>query len=195
MGIKTGDQYLSGLRDGREVWLRGKRIEDVTSEPGLARGARTLATFLDKVHEPEQLEKLTYSDPGSDERFNISFLQPRTQQDVIRRGAAFYEWAKWSHGMFGRTLRDVGDQAALRLGWPAVDGDAARSHGHEAQDCLEERRLARAVGSDDPHEPALLRGHVHVQEDGFPVVGDRQALHVESGLVAGILWTGKGDHR
>ena len=58
MGIKTGDQYLSGLRDGREVWLRGKRIEDVTSEPGLARGARTLATFLDKVHEPEQLEKL-----------------------------------------------------------------------------------------------------------------------------------------
>ena len=52
---------------------------------------------------PEQLEKLTYSDPGSEERYSISFLQPRTQQDVIRRGAAFYEWAKWSNGMFGRT--------------------------------------------------------------------------------------------
>ena len=103
MGIKTGDQYLSGLRDGREVWLRGKRVADVTCEPGLARGARTLAMFLDKVHEPEQLAKLTYTDPGSDERYNISFLQPRTQQDVLRRGAAFYEWAKWSNGMFGRT--------------------------------------------------------------------------------------------
>ena len=103
MGIKTGDQYLSGLRDGREVWLRGNRVADVTCEPGLARGARTLAMFLDRVHEPEQLAKLTYTDPGSDERYNISFLQPRTQQDVLRRGAAFYEWAKWSNGMFGRT--------------------------------------------------------------------------------------------
>ncbi|MEE8077382.1 MAG: 4-hydroxyphenylacetate 3-monooxygenase, oxygenase component [Pseudomonadales bacterium] len=103
MGIKTGDQYLSGLRDGREVWLRGNRVADVTCEPGLARGAHTLAMFLDRVHEPEQLAKLTYTDPGSDERYNISFLQPRTQQDVLRRGAAFYEWAKWSNGMFGRT--------------------------------------------------------------------------------------------
>ena len=103
MGIKTGDQYLSGLRDGREVWLRGNRVADVTCEPGLARGALTLAMFLDRVHEPEQLAKLTYTDPGSDERYNISFLQPRTQQDVLRRGAAFYEWAKWSNGMFGRT--------------------------------------------------------------------------------------------
>lgn len=103
MGIKTGEQYLSGLRDGREVWLRGKRVADVTCEPGLARGAHTLATFLDRVHEPEQLDKLTYIDSGGDERYNISFLQPRTQPDVVRRGAAFYEWAKWSNGMFGRT--------------------------------------------------------------------------------------------
>jgi len=103
MGIKTGDQYLSGLRDGREVWLRGNRVADVTCEPGLARGAHTLAMFLDRVHEPEQLAKLTYTESGSDERYNISFLQPRTQQDVLRRGAAFYEWAKWSNGMFGRT--------------------------------------------------------------------------------------------
>ena len=91
------------MRDGREVWLRGNRVADVTCEPGLARGARTLAMFLDRVHEPEQLAKLTYTDSGSDERYNISFLQPRTQQDVLRRGAAFYEWAKWSNGMFGRT--------------------------------------------------------------------------------------------
>ena len=55
------------------------------------------------MHAPEQLAKLTSTEPGSDERYNISFLQPRTQQDVLRRGAAFYEWAKWSNGMFGRT--------------------------------------------------------------------------------------------
>lgn len=103
MGIRTGAQYLEGLRDDREVWMHGKRIEDVTTEPGLCRGAQTLAEFLDRVHEPAHRDTLSYAEPGSDERFSMSFLKPRSKEDVGRRGAAFYEWAKWSSGMFGRT--------------------------------------------------------------------------------------------
>jgi 4-hydroxyphenylacetate 3-monooxygenase len=103
MGIRTGAQYLEGLRDGREVWMHGRRIEDVTTEPGLCRGAHTLADFLDRVHEPAHREKLSYAEAGSDERFSLSFLKPGSKEDVERRGAAFYEWAKWSGGMFGRT--------------------------------------------------------------------------------------------
>jgi len=45
-GIRSGAQYLEGLRDGREIWTRGDRVDDVTREPGLARGAATLASFL-----------------------------------------------------------------------------------------------------------------------------------------------------
>ena len=41
-GIRTGAEYLEGLRDGREVWTRGKHVEDVTVEPGMARGAATM---------------------------------------------------------------------------------------------------------------------------------------------------------
>jgi len=103
MGIRTGEQYLAGLRDGREVWMHGRRIADVTSEPGLCRGARTLAGFLDRAQQPQLIDKLTYTEAGGSERFSMSFLQPRSQADVARRGAAFYEWAKWSNGMFGRT--------------------------------------------------------------------------------------------
>ncbi len=103
MGIRTGAQYLEGLKDGREVWMHGERIGDVTTEPGLCRGARTLAAFLDRVHEPAHRDALSYAEEGSDERFSMSFLKPRSKEDVERRGAAFYEWAKWSGGMFGRT--------------------------------------------------------------------------------------------
>ena len=103
MGIKTGEQYLAGLRDGREVWMHGKRVEDVTTEPGLCRGALTLAGFLDRAGSPELRDKLTYTENGGDERFSVSFLQPKSKADVERRGAAFYEWATWSNGMFGRT--------------------------------------------------------------------------------------------
>ena len=100
-GIRNGQQYLDGLRDGRQVWLHGRRIEDVTTEPGLCRGAHTLAGFMDRQFDPARRDLLTYEEDGK--RYGMSFLVPRSQADVARRGAAFYEWATWSNGMFGRT--------------------------------------------------------------------------------------------
>jgi 4-hydroxyphenylacetate 3-monooxygenase len=31
--IRTGDEYRAGLRDGREVWIDGERVKDVTIHP------------------------------------------------------------------------------------------------------------------------------------------------------------------
>ena len=101
MGLKTGAEYLESLRDGREVWLRGERVADVTAAPGLGRGAQTLAALMDRQHEPRRRDGLSFEEDG--ERFSMSFLLPRSPEDVRRRGAAFYEWAKWSGGMLGRT--------------------------------------------------------------------------------------------
>ena len=101
MGIKTGEQYLDSLRDGRAVWLHGRQVVDVTREPGLERGARTLAGFIDRQRDAALLDQLTFVVDG--ERHPMSFLLPRRAEDVRRRGAACYEWAKWSNGMLGRT--------------------------------------------------------------------------------------------
>ena len=100
-GIRSGAEYLCGLRDDRDVWLEGERVTDVTRHPGLARGAHTLASFLDRQFDPAVSELITYEDQGS--RFATSYLVPSCAEDVAARGRAFYEWAKWSNGMFGRT--------------------------------------------------------------------------------------------
>ena len=100
--MRTGDKYLSSLQNHREVWHRGKRINDVTAEPGMALGARTLANFLDRQHSTEWSEKLSFGEPDGS-RSAMSFLIPAAADDVRRRGIACYEWAKWSQGMFGRT--------------------------------------------------------------------------------------------
>jgi len=100
-GIRNGAQYLEGLRDDRDVWLQGEKVADVTTHPGLGRGARTLAGFMDKQFDPDLQQTLTYEEDGK--RFAMSYLVPKSRQDVVRRGDAFYEWATWSNGMFGRT--------------------------------------------------------------------------------------------
>jgi 4-hydroxyphenylacetate 3-monooxygenase len=101
-GIRNGSQYLEGLRDDRDVWINGERVADVTDHPGLGRGARTLASFLDRQHETKYQDKTTYVDDDGD-RCATSFLIPKSKVDIEKRGAAFYEWATWSNGMFGRT--------------------------------------------------------------------------------------------
>ncbi len=101
-GIRTGAEYLSGLRDDREVWTRGKRVTDVTEDPGIARGAKTLADFMDRQHDPKRSEAITYLDDDG-RRCPMAFKIPKSADDIKARGKAFYEWAKWSAGMFGRT--------------------------------------------------------------------------------------------
>ena len=101
-GIRTGEQYLRGLQDEREVWTRGKRVADVTREPGMSRGAATLASFLDRQHDPAFQEQVTYLDADGD-RCAMAYQIPKTREDIKARGQAYYQWAKWSNGMFGRT--------------------------------------------------------------------------------------------
>lgn len=100
-GIRNGKQYLAGLQDDRDVWIHGEKVADVTAHPGMSRGAHTLAGFMDKQFDPELQERITYEENGR--RFAMSFLVPKSRSDIEKRGAAFYEWATWSNGMFGRT--------------------------------------------------------------------------------------------
>ena len=41
--IRTGEQYLAGLRDGRTVYYDGERVEDVTKHPLLGLVAAEVA--------------------------------------------------------------------------------------------------------------------------------------------------------
>ncbi len=101
-GIRTSAEYIAGLQDDREVWTKGARVADVTQEPGIARGIATLGKFLDRQHDATWQDTITYvHDDGV--RSAMAFKPSKTKEDVMARGRAYYEWAKWSAGMFGRT--------------------------------------------------------------------------------------------
>ena len=34
----TGEEYRESLRDGREIWIHGERVEDVTTHPAFRNG-------------------------------------------------------------------------------------------------------------------------------------------------------------
>ena len=104
MPARTGEQYLQGLRERPpEVWVGGQRVEDVTSHPGLANGARSVAALYDLQHEPDLQDEMTYVSPSSGDRVGMSFLTPENLTDLERRRRMFYRWATYHGGMMGRT--------------------------------------------------------------------------------------------
>lgn len=103
MAARNGEQYLNGLRDGREIWLGGERAGDVTAHPDLRNGARSIARLYDLQHDPEWAELLTYPSPSSGEPVGLSFLTPHSADDLIRRRRMMEIWAATTCGMMGRT--------------------------------------------------------------------------------------------
>jgi 4-hydroxyphenylacetate 3-monooxygenase len=103
MGARTGRQYIKGLQDQqREVWLGGERIKDVTTHPGLVNGVRSIAALYDMQHDRLR-DEMTYVSPTSGERVGLSFIIPRTREDLERRRDMMLHWARATCGMMGRS--------------------------------------------------------------------------------------------
>src|SRR5437667_13400 len=104
MGARTGRQYIEGLRDqSREVWLRGERVKDVTTHPGLANGVRAIASLYDMQHDPALRDEMTWLSPTSGERVGLSFVIPRTREELEARRDMMLHWARATCGMMGRS--------------------------------------------------------------------------------------------
>ena len=124
MAARTGAEYIKGLQAQEcEVWLRGERVKDVTTHSGLANGVRAVASLYDLQHDPKLKDEMTFVSPTSGERLGLSFIIPRTRQELERRGAMMLRWARTTCGMMGRSPDFMNVTFAA---WAAAAGYFAR---------------------------------------------------------------------
>ena len=102
MGIRTGKDYLNGIRDGRQVWLDGELVNDVTEHPALAGCAQTLADVYDLQHDPTFGDLLTMQSPTTGDRVSLSYILPQSLDDLHRRRRMIEFLARRSGGTLGR---------------------------------------------------------------------------------------------
>ena len=98
----TGQQYLESLKDGREVYLNGEKINDVTKHPAYRNSARSIARMYDALHDPEMGKVLTAETEYGD-RTHKFFRTPNSARDLLESRDAIAQWAKLSYGFMGRT--------------------------------------------------------------------------------------------
>src|SRR5215207_9467783 len=101
MGARTGKEFLEGLRDDREIWLAGRRVADVTTEPALAAAAASVAALYDLQHDEPDL--MLAPDPVTGETVGVTHLIPRSADDLRRRHAAIERMSRETIGLMGRS--------------------------------------------------------------------------------------------
>ena len=86
-----------------EVWIRGEKVDDVTAHPAFRNGVRSLAALYDMQHDPATKEAMTFKSPSSGDPVGLSFIIPKTVEDLERRRVMMTNWAWESCGMMART--------------------------------------------------------------------------------------------
>src|SRR5690349_23947190 len=89
----TGAEYLESVRDGREIWIYGERVKDVTTHPAFRNTVRMIARLYDALHDPAQKAVLTTeTDTGSGGFTHPFFKAPRTREDLVASRDAIAAW-------------------------------------------------------------------------------------------------------
>jgi hypothetical protein len=113
--IRTGDAYREGLRDGREGWIEGERVRDVTAHPALKPIIDVRARMYDMAFEAAHQDRLTYVEDNR--RKSIFNRPPAEAKDWTDKLAAVDAVLKDIGGVVTR----VGDETVGEM-WSLQDG-------------------------------------------------------------------------
>jgi 4-hydroxyphenylacetate 3-monooxygenase len=113
--IRTGQQYRDSIRDGREVYMNGERVRDVTTHPMFKPIVDIRARMYDLQHQPATQPILAYQEGG--EWNAVANKLPFTQDDWWRKRRATDTILEDVGGIVTR----VGDETVGEM-WSLYDG-------------------------------------------------------------------------
>ena len=82
--IKTVEQYLESLNDGREVWCLGEKVADVRTHPTVSTIIETASMDYVLPNHPDYRDLFVTQDEDGED-INFLLTSPKTPEDMLRR--------------------------------------------------------------------------------------------------------------
>ncbi|MCA0044859.1 4-hydroxyphenylacetate 3-hydroxylase family protein [Celeribacter litoreus] len=122
--LKTGAQHIASLQDGRQVYIDGELVDDVTTHPAFRNAIQSMAKIYDFQSAPENRELMTYEIPGKPgERANRIWQLPKSHADLVERRKALEAWTELHGGFLGRAPDHVASCiAGMYMGLEVFEG-------------------------------------------------------------------------
>jgi 4-hydroxybutyryl-CoA dehydratase/vinylacetyl-CoA-Delta-isomerase len=195
MGIRTVEQYKESLKDGRRVYIRGQKVDDVTRHPVLGVTVDTVAQgFALTAHpDPEVRNLFTAPHPETGELINRFFVTPRNAEDLANRTKMIQRSIELTGGLpFGK---DIGTDC-LNAAFVVAGMMGNKQYQENARNFLEYVRkndlamcgAVTCVKGDRSQEPSKQKHpdyYLHVvdkKKEGIVVKGAK--IHITSAPVA-----------
>src|SRR5437588_415790 len=100
----TGKELLESLDDGREVWIYGERVKNITTHPAFQNCARMLARLYDALHDDHQRGQHVLTEPTEWGGFTHRYFRaPTTVEEQVAGRDAIAAWARLTYGWLGRS--------------------------------------------------------------------------------------------
>ena len=97
MGIKSPQEYIESLKDGRVVYCNGERVEDVTTHPILKICRNWMAMDYVLNNDPKYQDLLTEVNEEGD-RVSFALMPQRSRDDLLRLREVVNLWARVCFG-------------------------------------------------------------------------------------------------
>jgi len=192
---KSGGDHLASLRDGRSIYIDGKRVEDPTTCGAFRNVASSVKGLYDFANSPANRDLMTYeTEMGA--RANRIWQLPASYADLLERRKALEAWTVLHAGFLGRAPDHVASCiSGMRMGLPVFEGyDPARAKALEAyyryaRDndlyltyVIINPQADRSKGAAEQADPFLTAGVVDRDADGVTVRGAK--MLATGGVVA-----------
>ncbi|RUL51914.1 4-hydroxyphenylacetate 3-monooxygenase, oxygenase component [Lysinibacillus antri] len=105
MGAINGKEFINRINQlNNEVWLDGEKVEGLISNHPAFKGIiQEKAALYDLQLDPNYKSSMTFISPESGDPIGLSYMQPKSKEDLLIRRKMFEQWAKQTSGMMGRS--------------------------------------------------------------------------------------------
>lgn len=100
--LKTGLDHKRSLQDGREMFIEGSCVRDVTEHPSFAKSIASICQLYDFQSAAENRELMTFATDTGD-RAHRMWQLPQNYEDLVKRREALAAWSGQHAGFLGRT--------------------------------------------------------------------------------------------
>ncbi|GIH23403.1 siderophore biosynthesis-related protein [Acrocarpospora phusangensis] len=106
--LRTKADYLNDLRDGRNVYVGGELVTDVTTHEAFRNAADSVGDIYAAVSDPKNEHLTTYIEEETGDQCSLTFLRPRNRDDIVAKRKFHQVVSETSNGLLGRTPDHVG---------------------------------------------------------------------------------------
>jgi 4-hydroxyphenylacetate 3-monooxygenase len=186
--MRGGSDYLKSLNDGRQVFVDGERVGDVTAHPAFREAARSVARLFDIAADPANRELMTFPSPKTGTPVWRAWQIPKSHADLRARRLFSEKWAEATFGLMGRSPDHVAGFFAGYAAAPAMFAAAGQKFADNVVAFYEKMRdehiyaayaivppqIDRSKPAHKQSDPTLHAGVVKERDDGIVISGCQQ---------------------